>query len=213
MTKDLSTLICLFHHQDQAQAALEDILKMGIPEANVTLIGGHGSQIAASKSTLTELNVPAKDVQHLLDGINDGGAVLAVSAISEHADRVEAIFENHKAGKIDEATVADDMSAQALPFAAQPNTSTSYTDESLLPLAAVESYDPLMPSELEEEDEELVLVTGTVDAEGVAHIDSIQPVEMLTGASVDETPARDLDPRELGLDGRMNPGAPRSQVD
>ena len=211
MSKDLSTLICLFHHQDQAQAALEDVLKLGIPEANVTLIGSKGSTIAASKSTLTELNVPAKDVQHLLDGIADGGAVLAVSAISDHADQVEAIFANHKAGKIDEATVADDMSAQAVPFAAEPNVSTSYTDDALVaaPLAAVETYDPLMPSELEQEGEELILVTGTVDAEGVAHIESIQPIE---SAPVENVAPEDIDPRELGLDTRMNPGGGYSQV-
>lgn len=202
MTNDLSTLICLFHHQDQAQAALEDILKMAIPEANVTLIGTKGSTIAASKSTLAELNVPAKDIQHLLDGIEDGGAVLAVSAISEHADRVEAIFENHKAGKIDEAVIDDDMSAQAVPFAAEPNVATNYTKDALIaaplvvaplvaaPLAAAETYDPLMPNELEQEGEELVLVTGTVDAAGIAHIESIQPIEI--------APLEDVDRASLG---------------
>ncbi len=211
MTKDLSTLICLFHHQDQAQAALEDVLKLGIPEANVTMIGGPGSQISASKSTLTELNVPEKDVQHLLDGIGDGGAVLAVSAISEHAEQVEAIFEKHKAGKIDEATIADDMSDRAVPFAAEPNVSTSYTDAPLvaaLPLAAAEPYDPLMPSELEQEGEEMVLITGTVDEMGVAHVESIQPVEVVATESEPE----DVDPRELGLDARMHPTSTRGQV-
>lgn len=204
MTQDLSTLICLFHHQDQAQAALEDILKIGIPEANVTLIGGKGSQISASKSTLTELNVPQNDVQHLLDGIQDGGAVLAVSAISDHADKVEAIFADHKAGKIDEATVADDLSAQALPLATP--TSMPPADDSAAPLAAAEIYNPLMPSELEQEGDDLVLVTGTVDAAGIAHIESIQPVEVAPASE------QDVDPRELGLDARMNPSATRGQV-
>ncbi len=191
MTQDLSTLICLFHHQDQAQAALEDILKAGIPEANVTLIGTPGSTIAASRSTLVELNVPEKDVQHLLDGINDGGAVLAVSAISDHARKVEAIFEQHKAGKIDEATVADDMSAQALP------------------LSNLDGYVPeedALLGEPEQAAEDLVLITGTVDEAGVAHIESIQPVE-----SVD-TDEQDVDPRELGLDARMAPIVGNPQV-
>ena len=201
MTNDLSTLICLFHHQDQAQAALEDVLKAGIPEANVTLIGVKGSTIAASKSTLIELNVPDKDVQHLLDGIEGGGAVLAVSAISDYADRVENIFAEHKADKIDEARVADDMSAQALPLAG--TTGDAYSTPTL---AAVDSYDPLMPSELEDEGEELVLVTGTVDTNGVAHIDSVQPVATLPTE-------QDVDPRELGLDARMKPTAGKSELD
>jgi hypothetical protein len=200
MTNDLSTLICLFHHQDYAQAALEEILAAGIPEANVLLIGGPGSQITANKATLTELNVPAKDVQHLLDGIADGGAVVAVSAISAHAEKVEAIFADHKAGKIDEATVADDLSGQAVPFAG------ALDDAPPAPLAAAEIYDPIMPAELAAEGEDLVLVTGTVDAAGNAHIESIQPVEVLP----DER--QDVDPRELGLDTRMNPGTGYGQV-
>lgn len=200
MTNDLSTLICLFHNQDQAHAALEDVLKAGIPESNVTLIGGRGSQINASEATLRELNVPEKDVQHLNDGIADGGAVLAVSAISEHADKVEAIFASHKADKIDEAVVADDMSAQALPAGA---IAVAYSEPTL---AAAETYDPLMPSELEQEGEDLVLVTGTVDADGVAHVESIQPIESVPAAR------EDVDPRELGLDTRMKPSGSGGQV-
>ena len=200
MTNDLSTLICLFHHQDQAQAALEDVLKAGIPEANVTLIGGPGSRIAANKSTLAELNVPEKDVQHLLDGMEGGGAVLAVSAISDHAERVEAIFKHHKAATIDEATVADDRSAQALPLT---------TDFSEATLAEVDAYDPLMPCELTQEGEDLVLVTGTITADGVEHIESVQPVEVAPPLQ----PLEDEDPRELGLDARMKPVVGNPQVD
>ncbi len=118
MTQDLTTLICLFRHPDQAQAAFEDILKAGIPEANITLIGSPGSTIAASRSSLAELNVPEKDVEHLLEGLEAGGVVLSVSAISEHADKVESIFADHKSAKIDEAVIDDDMSGSALPLAA-----------------------------------------------------------------------------------------------
>ena len=92
MNQDLTTLICLFHHSDQAHAALQDILKADVPEANVTLIGGDGSNIAASRTTLTELNVPDHDLKHLLEGLEDGGIVLTVSAISNHVEAVEEIF-------------------------------------------------------------------------------------------------------------------------
>ena len=124
MTQDLHTLICLFHHKDQAQAALEDVLKAGIPEANTTMIGSDGSSIQASQESLTELNVPERDIKHLLDGISAGGAVLSVQALSEHADKVEAIFEAH-AAKIDEVNIDDDMSAAAVPVAAVPPAQTA----------------------------------------------------------------------------------------
>ncbi len=152
MTKDLTTLICLFHHPDQAQAALEDVLEAGIPEANVTLVGGPGSSITASRSSLMELNVPEKDLNHLLDGLKDGGMVLSVSAISEHADKVESIFGKHKAAKIDETLVDDDMSAAALPVAA-----------AALPVATETEADRTIPIV----EEELLVGKREVDAGGV----------------------------------------------
>ncbi len=145
MTDDLTTLICLFHHKDQAQAALEDILEAGIPESNVTLVGDAGSNITASQSSLQELNVPQKDIQHLLEGIQAGGVVLSVAAIHDHADKVESIFKTHKAGKIDEALIDDDMSGAGLPLAA------AAAGETVIPIA----------------EEELVVGKRTVDAGGV----------------------------------------------
>ena len=129
MTQDLTTLICLFHHADQAHAALQEILRSGVPEANVTLIGEEGSTIAASRSSLEELNVPARDVARLLEGLQDGGTVLSVSALSDHADNVESIFASHKASKFDEAVVEDDRSAAALPLAAAAATSLASTED------------------------------------------------------------------------------------
>ena len=116
MNQDTTTLICLFHHRDHAQAAMADLLNQDIPEANVTLIGP-GSSISSNRSSLTELNVPERDVDRLLRGLEEGGALLTVSAISDHVDNVESIFQKHSAGKIDEAVVDDDMSAAALPLA------------------------------------------------------------------------------------------------
>lgn len=154
MTDDLTTLICLFHHRDQAQAALQDILKAGVPDSNVTLIGGTGSNINASQSSLSELNVPQRDLQHLVQGIEAGGIVLSVSAISNHVDAVESIFHDHKAGKIDEAVVDDDMSAAALPVAAGiplAASAATATGEIAIPIA----------------EEQLVVGKRNVDAGGV----------------------------------------------
>lgn len=153
MTTDLNTLICLFHHKNQAQAALEDVLKAGVPEANTTVIGLEGSNIQASETTLAELNVPKKDIAHLLDGLRDGGAILSVQAISELADKVEAIFHTHSASKIDEADIDDDMSDRALPVAAA----------AALPLAGAAAGQTAIPIV----EEEMSVGKRTVDAGGV----------------------------------------------
>ena len=139
MTQDLTTLICLFHHKDQAQAALEEILQAGIPEANVTLIGAAGSNISATRSTLAELNVPEKDIDHLLQGMGTEGAILSVSAISDLADKVESIFSAHQADKIDEAVVADDMSDRAL-LQESPTNGTYSAEMDALAAAPLAGY-------------------------------------------------------------------------
>ena len=95
---------------------MEKILAAGVPESNVTMVGVDGSNIQSSRSTLAELNVPDKDIQHLLDGIADGGAVLSVAALSDHVEAVEKIFDEY-AKKIDELEIDDDMSAAAVPLA------------------------------------------------------------------------------------------------
>ena len=186
MDNNLSTLICLFHHRDQAHAALQDILIAGIPESNVTLIGDTGSQIEASRSSLAELNVPQKDLSHLLEGLSNGGAVLTVSAISEHADKVEAIFRDHKAGKIDEAVVDDDRSGSALPYTANQvaaaSADTRIDDDSLVPGA----YAPQ---------------GGVV----VYRVHGVNRAAEPFDATDPLTQDADVDPRELGLDPRMAP--------
>lgn len=146
MTDDLTTLICLFHHRDQAQAALEDILEAGIPESNVTLMGGAGSNIEASRGSLAELNVPEQDIQHLLDGLSGGGSVLTVSAISDHADKVESIFHAHKAEKIDENVVDDDRSGSALPegYTASDRSPRRSGEEAAYPQANAAEAAPLI---------------------------------------------------------------------
>ena len=130
MNQDITSLICLFHHRDHAQAALQDLLNEGIPESNINLIGP-GSNISANQSSLAELNVPERDVDHLLKGLESGGALLAVSAISDHVDAVESIFRKHSAGKIDETVVEDDMSGAALPLTASASGAVPIVEEEL----------------------------------------------------------------------------------
>jgi uncharacterized protein (TIGR02271 family) len=101
MTDELTHLVCLFHHQDQAAAATEDLYKQGIPPTSIAVIGAGGPQHATG-SALDEFGIPARDRQHLLEGIRNGGVVVAVSAVEGHVSAVEKIFGSHKATKIDE---------------------------------------------------------------------------------------------------------------
>ncbi len=98
---DSTTLICLFHHDGQARAALEDLYGTGIARSAVSVIGGEGSRGTAS-SGLQTLGIPERDLKHLREGIEDGGTIVAVSARPEFLEAVEDIFERHQATKIDE---------------------------------------------------------------------------------------------------------------
>ena len=144
MSQDLTTLICLYHSRQHAQTAVEKIVETGVPEASVTLVGSEGSSVEASKSSLAALDVPAKDVQHLLDGIAAGGAVVAVAALSDRVAAVEDIFHKY-ANKIDEVDVNHAADA-ALPVA------TGYAaDGAVIPIV----------------EEEMSVGKRTVDAGGV----------------------------------------------
>ena len=96
---DLTTLVCLFHHQSQAQNALRDLRDAGVPETSISVIEGMD---ALEKSELAALGMPDRDYDHLKDGIRDGGTVVAVSSLGDHVPTVERIFNKHQAQKIDE---------------------------------------------------------------------------------------------------------------
>lgn len=115
-TNDTTTLVCLFHHQNQAEAVLKDLLGAGVPEASISVVGDNDAQ-TTGRSTLQTLGVPERDLKHLMDGVTDGGTIVAVSAISDHVDTVEKIFGKHQASKIDETETRDNDLAAA-PLAA-----------------------------------------------------------------------------------------------
>ena len=103
LTDPRTTLVCLFHHQDQANATLNDLQQAGIPEDAITIIGGDGQGVdALDKSELASLGMPDKDYDHLKDGLRGGGLVVAVSSILDHVGTVESVFKRHSAGLIDE---------------------------------------------------------------------------------------------------------------
>lgn len=134
---DLTTLVCLFHHQDRAQAVMTDLNQAGIPKSAITLIGGPNAAVdALDKSDLASLGMPDKDYDHLKDGIRDGGIVVAVAAPATHADAVEDIFEKHSVKKIDETEkTGNEYLADA---AAAPLAADTMSAETAIPVVEEE---------------------------------------------------------------------------
>ena len=128
LTNELTHLVCLFHHQDQAAAATEDLYKQGIPPTSIAVIGHEGPEPNAS-SALDEFGLPARDRQRLLEGLRHGGVVVAVTAVEGHVSAVEKIFGSHKATKIDDAVVTP--KAAALPVGGEDETAIPVVEEEL----------------------------------------------------------------------------------
>jgi len=150
--KDSTTLVCLFHHQDHAQAAISDLRQAGIAHSSISLIGGPNAPAdALAKSNLASLGMPDKDYNHLKDGVRDGGLVVAVSGIGKNSDAVEDVFEKHSAHQIDEAQSTNREAMAAAPLAAVPAVAESVDGQAAIPVI----------------EEELVVGKRTVDQGGV----------------------------------------------
>ncbi len=111
-TSESTILVCLFHHYDEARAALSDIQNAKVPESAVSVISANQARNSGA-STLTSLGVPDRDLHHLEAGVRDGGTIIAVAAAGPYVNEVERIFGKHKASKIDEALapIADTSAA------------------------------------------------------------------------------------------------------
>jgi len=121
LQKNLTTLVCLFHTRNNAQAAADDLRQAGIAQSGITLIGGPGASAdALEKSDLAFLEMPDKDYDHLKNGVRDGGLVIAVKTDTSKSVAVEEIFVKHSAKKIDEADKSATYAAAA-PLAAAPS--------------------------------------------------------------------------------------------
>ena len=142
------TLICLFHHTDRAERTVQELLELGIPENAITLIG-HARETADLNTgtvTLDKLSVPDADRKRLMDGLRSGGSIVAVSADSSMAAKIEAIFKEYSADKIDEqvlSTTNREILDQGTTVDASAFPST-LTDErvDLPPVSRVVTMDP-----------------------------------------------------------------------
>ena len=126
--EDITTLVCLFHHEDQAAAASEELYKKGLPPGSISVIDNEEPEQTAG-SSLDGIGIPARDRQHLLDGLRNGGVLVAVSANADHVSVVEKIFGSHQAKKIDETAI--DATAAPLANVAEAQTAIPVVDEEL----------------------------------------------------------------------------------
>lgn len=132
-TNDSTTLVCLFHYDEQAQGALKDLDQAGIPRSSLTVFSGNAQ---TSSSGLAAIGVPARDLQHLQDGIKDGGTVIAISALAQQVAMVERIF-TERAHKIDE-TVRYGAPKSIAPVAAMAAAAVPVTGEVAIPIVEEE---------------------------------------------------------------------------
>lgn len=156
LQKDSTTLVCLFHNQDHAQAAISDLHQAGIAQSSISVVGGPNAPAdALDKSKLASLGMPDKDYNHLRDGVRDGGVVVAVADVTDESDAVEDIFEKHSAHQIDEAESSNRAmaaTAAAVPLAAAvPVAAESVEGQTAIPVI----------------EEELVVGKRAVDQGGV----------------------------------------------
>ena len=150
-TNDLTTLVCLFHHRNMAEAALKDLLKAGVSQPSITVFD-NGDPRESQQQDLLAIGVPARDQKHLEEGLQNGGVIVAVSAEAALVAKVERIFGDHSATKIDEA---ETQSATPTPIAAAA------------PVAAAAVTSSVEGTAIPVIEEELAVGKRTVDAGGV----------------------------------------------
>ena len=97
MPNENTSLLCLFHHEDQASAALRDLQQAGVPQDAITSIAGSGSQ-----AQLSSYDMPERDQKLLEDNLREGAILLAVQASPQQVDMIERIFGDHRAKLVDE---------------------------------------------------------------------------------------------------------------
>ncbi len=123
-----TTVLCLFHTREHAQAALADLHQSNIPPNSISVIDGRSSSAGAggSSSALQQLELPERDRQMLSDGLQAGGSIVVVSGPEAYTDTAEDIFSRHRAAQVDEKVISDDRRQQ--PVAAQPVAAGAVAD-------------------------------------------------------------------------------------
>jgi len=107
MTFAPTTSICLFHNLDHAQAAVADLRGLGLSEHEIAVVGDGRTELTGETSaeTLQSMRVPDNDLAMLMDGLRDGGTIVAVRADEQMSEQIEAVFARHRADVVNETVI------------------------------------------------------------------------------------------------------------
>ena len=113
-SSNVTTVLCLFHTDEQAQGAIAELKQSEVPNNSITVLN-RGANSAGTN--LQQLGLPERDQRLLSEGISSGGTVIVVSGQEAITNRAETIFARHQAKKVDEKVIGD----TATPIAATGN--------------------------------------------------------------------------------------------
>ena len=112
------TIVGLFDEKTQAQQAIQDTLKMGIPKSETSILEnpsltGTATQSASGREpglweSLKEafgFGVPEEERAYYTEGIRRGGTLVSIRAEENQVDRVLDIMEQHGAVDIDQRSI------------------------------------------------------------------------------------------------------------
>jgi hypothetical protein len=102
-----TTLLCLFRDDRSAAAAVHDLLGLGLTEAEIAVVGDARTELTGEipTATLASIRIPSADLPRIMDGLHDGGTLVAVQAAASFAEPVERAFAKHSATLVDETVV------------------------------------------------------------------------------------------------------------
>ena len=133
---ETTNFICLFHDPNRAEAALQALENAGFPRESIISLGsgasGYDGTEAASVNTL---GAPERDLKHLCDGLDRGGAIVSLQAPESRSAEIERIFHKYNADKIDEAdldSTRDEQFAAPLAAATAESAVVPVVEEELL---------------------------------------------------------------------------------
>ena len=141
---NMTRFICLFHSADRAHEAVRALEGLQLTEPNISTLD-HGANALSPEGSqgLTALGVPERDLDHLQQGLRDGGVLVSLQAPEDRSGEIEKIFHRFTAEKIDEtelqSTVAP-VAVAAVPAAvtAQETVIDNSMGQAVLPIAQEE---------------------------------------------------------------------------
>jgi hypothetical protein len=106
-TVESTTLLCLFQDDASAYETVHELLELGVDESSIAVVGDAHTELSGriSTETLEGIRVPDADMPHIMDGIVNGGTVVAVETTEPMTGPIDEIFRrNHPAIYIEETT-------------------------------------------------------------------------------------------------------------